>query len=165
MSKRIGAMLLVLVLIASVFASQSSERGPANKSLGLSPGASVYIAAFHRIHDTTGTHPKGSNAGYVIPNDLGYEAKIKEEFEERKIFSVVSKLSDAEFVFLIYVDGSAAEGFAISPEEYSHYREQTNLDKLREAARWRGLVGPFKIPTRGKLASRLVKQFHEAASL
>lgn len=151
--------------MTAVLAAQTSERQPAKKSLALSRGAAVYIAAFHRIHDTTGTRPTGSNAGYVFPNDLGYEGQIKEEFEKRRVFKVVNKLSDADFVFLIDIDGSAAEGFAISPEKYSQYKEKADLDALREAATWRGLVGPFKIPTRGKLTSHLVKQFHEVAML
>lgn len=162
-SKRIWATLLVVLLMGTVVAAQS-ERGPANKSLGLSRGARIYIAAFHRIHDTGGARGTVSNAGYVFRHDLGYEGQINKEFEKLKVFNVVSKLSEAEFVFLIYIDGSAAEGFAVSPAKYNEYKEQANLDGLREAATWRGLVGPLKIPTRGRLTSQLVKKFHEASS-
>jgi hypothetical protein len=41
------------------------------------------------------------------------------------------------------------------------FKEQFDLDALRDAAFGRYLVGPLKLPTLGRLTDRLVKQLRE----
>jgi hypothetical protein len=123
----------------------------------------MYIVAFRPIH-----YPiilDEANAGrqreYTI-NDLDVERKIRKRIEEWQFFKVAEKPSDADFIFLVSLDGSSIEGLAIPVEAYRrHFKERFDLDALRDAAFGRFLIGPLKLPTLSRLTDRLVKQFRE----
>jgi len=65
-------------------------------------------------------------------------------------------------VFVVYIHDSAAEGLAIAPENYNQFKDdlyKSDLVASRETAYGRYLVGPYKIPTLGKITTALVKKF------
>ena len=83
-----------------------------------------------------------------------------------RFFKVAEKLSEADFVFLVSLDESSIEGLAITLDAYrQHFKENFDLDALREAAIGRYLIGPLKLPTVTRLSDRLVKQFQEKLAL
>jgi hypothetical protein len=87
---------------------------------------------------------------------------VRRGIEEWKFFKVAEKLSDADFIFLVRLDGSSMEGLAIPFDAYQRYfKDQFDLDALRNAAFGRYLIGPLKLPTLSRLSDRLVKQFRE----
>ena len=97
-----------------------------------------------------------------INYDLDAERKVRKRIELWRYFKVADKLSDADFVFLVRLDGSSMEGLAIPFEAYSRYfKERFDLDALRDAAVGRYLIGPLKLPTLSRLSDRLVEEFRE----
>ncbi len=159
MTRRIlGGPVLALALTLTGLSPQNSESKIPGQSFSFRRGQAVYLAAFrqviHREHAAT-------DHTVNIVQELDVERRIRKEFEALQIFKVVDKPSEAEFVFLVYVDGSTAEGLALAPEKYAQYKGKFDLDALREAAWARALVGPYKIPTLGKISNQLAKKFHE----
>jgi hypothetical protein len=54
------------------------------------------------------------------------------------------------------------EALAIPFDAYErHFKEKFDLDALRDAAYGRAISGPLKLPTLGRLSSRLIKDFRE----
>jgi hypothetical protein len=97
-----------------------------------------------------------------IDYDLDAERKVRKRIEQWPYFKVAEKLADADFVFLVHLDESSMEGLAIPIEAYrQHFKENYDLDTLRDAAFGRYLIGPLKLPTVTRLSDRLVKQFRE----
>jgi hypothetical protein len=97
-----------------------------------------------------------------INYDLDAERKVRKRIEEWQYFKIAEKLNDADFIFLVHLDESSIEGLAIPIEAYRrHFKEQYDLDALRNAAFGRYLIGPLKLPTLSRLSDRLVKQFRE----
>ena len=124
----------------------------------------MYIVAFRQlplplIFDPPQTAPTQRD---YINYDLDAERKVRKRIEEWHYFRVAEKPSDADFIFLVNLDESSIEGLAIPFEAYRrHFKEQFDLDALREAAFGRYLIGPLKLPTLSRLTDRLVKQFRE----
>src|ERR1044072_1480504 len=97
-----------------------------------------------------------------INYDLDAERKIRKRIEEWHYFKVAEKVSDADFVFLVRLDGSSMEGLAIPFDAYDRYfKERFDLDALRNAAFGRYLIGPLQLPTLSRLRDRLVQPFRE----
>ena len=97
-----------------------------------------------------------------LNSDLDAERKIRKRIEEWQFFKVAEKPSDADFIFLVNLDESSIEGLAIPLDAYRrHFKEQFDLDALRDAAFGRYLIGPLKLPTLSRLSDRLVQQFRE----
>ena len=87
---------------------------------------------------------------------------MRDEIEKWKYFRVADKPSDADFVFLVSYHYSTMEGLAISFDAYDrHFKEKFDLDALRDAAYGRAISGPLKLPTLGRLSSRLVKDLRQ----
>ena len=150
--------LAFLILAAGPGHSQSNQSPPPFRA-----GQSMYIVAFRHIHFPILLEQieTGRQREY-INNDLDAERKIRKEIEEWQFFKVAEKPSEADFIFLVRIDDSSIEGLAIPYSAYRrHYKEQFDLDALRDAAFGRYLVGPLKFPTLGRLTDRLVKQFRE----
>jgi len=153
------ALAFVIMLLAA---------GPGNGQSNSSPppfraGQSMYIVAFRHIQFPIILEEveTGRQREY-INNDLDAERKIRKRIEEWQYFKVAEKLSEADFIFLVRIDDNSIEGLAIPYAAYRrHYKEQFDLDALRDAAFGRYLVGPLKLPTLGRLTDRLVKQFRE----
>ena len=126
-------------------------------------GQSMYIVAFRTLQfpiilDET---PVDRQREY-INNDLDAERKVRKRIEEWHYFKVAEKPSQADFIFLVHLDMSSIEGLAIPLEAYQrHFKDNFDLDALREAAFGRYLIGPLKLPTLSRLSDRLVKQFRE----
>jgi hypothetical protein len=156
------AFALLFILPAAQGASGQSPTPP--QPFGFRPGQSVYIVAFTRTLITVGTDAEG-NGGY--PKDffdfqLDVEKKVRDEIEKWKYFRVADKPSEADFVFLVSYHYSTMEGLAISFDTYErHFKEKFDLDALRDAAYGRGISGPLKLPTLGRLSSRLIKDFRQ----
>lgn len=157
----LAAFVAVLCLLAA--ARQTSAR-PAQSPFAFRQGQSVYIVAFTRTLITVGADSEGNGGTYrdYFDFQLDAEKKVREKFEDWKFFRVADKPSDADFVFLVNLQGSAMEGLAIPFDAYNrHFKEKFDLDALRDAAYGRYLAGPLKLPTLSRLSDRLVKQFRE----
>src|SRR6185503_3575300 len=138
-------------------ARQGGERQTQRQSLTVRRGQTAYIAAFRQFHH----EHRATEPAVKVIQELDVERRVRKEFEDLGFFKVVDKLSEAEFVFLVYVDSSTAEGLTLPPEKYRQAKEKFDLDMLREAAYGRYLVGPFRIPTLGRISDRLSKSFHK----
>ncbi|HZI20010.1 MAG TPA: hypothetical protein VEY09_15605 [Pyrinomonadaceae bacterium] len=168
-------LMLVLVAAAPWTAPTAAAQGeparapgqaPAARPFGFRTGQSIYIVAFRRTQRVVGTDP---NSMSVITGgeeytdiELDAEREIRKRIEEWRFFAVAERPSDADFVFLVNIDGAAMEGLVVPSGAYrAHFKEQFDLDALRDAAHGRYLAGPLKLPTLGRLSERLVKQFRE----
>jgi len=126
-------------------------------------GQSMYIVAFRTFQfailcDQPPVDGQRDNINY----DLDAERKVRKRIEEWRYFKVAEKVSDADFIFLVRLDGSSMEALAIPIEAYQRYfKDRFDLDALRNAAFGRYIVGPLKLPTLSRLSDRLVKQFRE----
>ena len=156
---RPAAALAFVFLLAAAAAAQTTPQ-----PFSFRPGQSVYIVAFTRALITVGADSEG-NGGY--PKDffdfqLDAEKKVRDEIEKWKFFRVADRPSEADFVFLVSYHYSTMEALAISHDTYNrHFKEKFDLDALRDAAYGRAISGPLKLPTLGRLSSRLVKDFRE----
>lgn len=149
--------LLVILLAAGTGNGQSNQSPPPFRA-----GQSVYIVAFRSqfpfIVEETQREPQRE----YVTVALDAERKIRKRIEEWRFFKVADKVSQADFIFLVNLDGSSIEGLAIPYEAYrQHFKEKFDLDALREAAFGRYMVGPLNLPTLSRLTDRLVKQFRE----
>jgi hypothetical protein len=155
------AVLAALCVLAP--ARQVTAR-PAQSSFNFRSGQSVYIVAFTRTLITVGADSDGGGGrlSEYFDYQLDAEKKVREKFEEWKFFRVADRPSDADFVFLVNMDGSAMEGLTLPLDAYNrHFKEKFDMDALRDAAYGRYISGPLKLPTLSRLSDRLVKQFRE----
>jgi hypothetical protein len=157
--------VILATLCALAQAPRASARA-AQSPFAFRSGQSVYIVAFTRSLITVGADSEG-NGGRLseyFDYQLDAEKKVREKFEEWRFFRVADRPSDADFVFLVNMDGSAMEGLALPLDAYNrHFKEKFDLDALRDAAYGRYISGPLKLPTLSRLSDRLVKQFREKA--
>ncbi len=155
----------VLALVVITLASQSSYGQTTSPAVALRSGQSMYIVAFSRVQPYTAVDPASENVtrpGYSEFN-LDAERKVRKRIEEWGFFRVADKPSEADFVFLVNLDDASIEGLAIPFEAYrQHFKENFDLDSLRDAAYARYLIGPLKLATISRLSDRLVKQFRES---
>lgn len=160
--KLLQGFVLVIALALTGFTQQNIGPTVPGQSAAFRQGQPVYIAAFRQAihHERRGTEHTA-----LVAQELDLEKRVRKEFEAIGVFKVVDKISEAEFVFLVYVDSSTAEGLVLVPEKYRQLKEKFDLDMLREAAYGRHIVGPFKLPTSGKISDRLVKKFHEGSGM
>lgn len=160
--------LYLVLLLALAFAPAANlatfgqTTAPAAPT-SLRPGQSMYIVAFRRTTLYVAADATVAPSGQEHTDyDLDAERKVRKRIEEWRYFRVADKLSEADFVFLVNLDESSMEGLAIPLEAYrQHFKENYDLDALREAAFGRYLVGPLKLPTISRLSDRLVEQFRE----
>ena len=156
---RVPALAFVIIILAAAPGYGQSNTPP----FSFHSGQSMYIVAFRHIQFPIILEDVdvGRQREY-INNDLDAERKIRKRIEEWQYFKVADKLSEADFIFLVRIDDNSIEGLAIPFAAYRrHFKEQFDLDALRDAAYGRYLVGPLKVPTLGRLTDRLVKQFRE----
>jgi hypothetical protein len=160
---RLAATAFALFFVLST-AGVASAQTPTQPPFNFRPGQSVYIVAFTRALVTVGTDSEG-NGGYqrdFFDFQLDVEKKVRDEIEKWKYFRVADKPSDADFVFLVSYHYSTMEGLAVSFDTYErHFKDKFDLDALRDAAYGRAISGPLKLPTLGRLSSRLIKDFRE----
>lgn len=157
--KSFNSLVLIMMLGLTGFAHQESERKPSGQSFSFRSGQSVYIAALRR---NVGRGHEITDLTFSFGHDLDIEKQVRKEIQAQKVFKVVDKPSEAEFVFLVHVDASMAEGLALLPETYRQYKDRPiDLGVLREAAYGRYTVGPYLTPRLGKISNHLVKKFHE----
>jgi hypothetical protein len=156
------ALALALLLLAAARPA-GAQTGP--QPFSFRPGQSIYIVAFTRtllpVTSGSGESPAVTYRDY-FDYQLDAEKKVREKIEEWRFFRVADKPSEADFVFLVSLHGSAMEGLAIPFDAYNrHFKEKFDLDALRESAHGRYLAGPLKLATLSRLSDRLVKQFRE----
>ena len=153
-------LALVIVIMAGDVVRAQSNRPPTT----FQAGQSMYIVAFRRYHFPVffeGGNPVPPPPEY-INDDLDAERKVRKRIEEWQYFKIAEKPSQADFIFLVHLDESSIEGLAVPFDAYRrHFKENFDLDALREAALGRYLIGPLKLPTLSRLTDRLVKQFRE----
>ena len=160
-----AALALSMVAAAGSQHASGQTAGSASPRPAFRQGQSMYIVAFRRsllpVTDSEG-NSTGSYRDY-FDLELDVERKVRKKIEEWRFFRVVDKPSEADFVFLINVDGSAMEGLTVPPEAYrAHFKEKFDIDALRDASAGRYMAGPLNIPTLGRLSERMVKQFRES---
>ena len=155
---RLSYVAFVFIILAA-----GTGYGQSKPPSSFHPGQSMYIVAFRTFQ-----YPYALEESCVacqqesINYDLDAERKIRKRIDEWRFFKVAEKPSDADFVFLVRLDGSSMEGLAIPFEAYSRYfKDKFDLDALRDAAFGRYLIGPLKLPTLSRLSDRLVQQFRE----
>jgi len=161
--KRASYLTPALAFIFIILAAGTNNGQSTPRPLTFRSGQSMYIVAFRIIHSPIVLEeaPIVRQRDY-INNDLDAERKVRKRIEEWQFFKVAEKLSEADFVFLVSLDETSIEGLAIPVQAYrQHFKEQFDLDALRDAAFGRYLIGPLKLPTLSRLTDRLVKQFRE----
>ncbi len=162
MYKRIFfSLVFVTVLASHGLHAQDSNREPKAQPFTFRQGQAVYIAGYYNIAHAV---IRSSDPGFrdnLINRHPPVEQRVRKEFEERRVYKVVEKVREADFVFLVFIDGNVAEGLALAPEKYIQYPDKLGIEALREAAYARSAVGPFKIYTLGKISDRLVEEFHK----
>lgn len=153
----------VLAFVIIILAAEPGKGQSNPPPFTFRAGQSIYIVAFRMIQFPIILDEAGPGRPHeYINNELDVERKVRKRIEEWNFFKVAEKLSQADFIFLVNLDASSIEGLAIPFEAYRrHFKEQFDLDALREAAFGRYLVGPLKLPTLSRLTDRLVKQFQE----
>jgi len=152
------ALAFLVIILAAVAANGQSTPEP----LTFRRGQSMYIVAYRSYTPYYVDETPSDRVRERIDYDLDAERKVRKRIEEWPHFKVAEKLSDADFVFLVHLDESSMEGLAIPIEAYrQHFKENYDLDTLRDAAFGRYLIGPLKLPTVTRLSDRLVKQFRE----
>jgi len=157
---RLAPALAFVIIILAAGLSYAQSKPPAST---FHSGQSMYIVAFRTFQypyflDETQIDRQRDYINY----DLDAERKIRKRIEQWTYFKVAEKLSDADFIFLVRLDGSSMEALAIPFEAYNRYfKDKFDLDSLREAAFGRYIIGPLKLPTLSRLSDRLVQQFRE----
>ena len=106
-------------------------------------------------------HPYKSASLRLFDNHLPPESRIRQDFEARGVYKLVNKASEADFVFLVLIDESAAEGLALAPQAFADHQNPLDMAALREAAHTRSIIGPLKLYNLGRVSARLVKRFHD----
>ena len=156
------ALTFVIFILAAATVYGQSKPSPSS----FRSGQSMYIVAFR-----TFSYPYVSDESCIscqrdsINYDLDAERKVRKRIEEWHYFKVAEKVNDADFIFLVRLDGSSMEGLAIPFEAYDRYfKERLDIDALRNAAVGRYLIGPLKLPTLSRLSDRLVQQFRQKVS-
>jgi hypothetical protein len=160
---RPAAAAVVFVFLLAAARSAEAQTTPP-QSFGFRQGQSVYIVAFTRTLITVGADSEGNGGTHrdYFDYQLDVEKKVREKMEEWKFFRVADKPSEADFVFLVSIHGSAMEGLALPFDAYDrHFKEKFDIDALRESAYERCIAGPLKLPTLSRLSDRLVKQLRE----
>ena len=161
MSRSYLAQVLSFVIIILAAGPGNGQSKPAPTPFH--SGQSIYLVAFRTyqfpyVLNEAPPWPPRDDINY----DLDAERKVRKRIEEWRFFKIAEKLSDADFIFLVRLDGSSMEGLAIPLEAYrQHFKEKLDLDGLRDAAFGRYLIGPLKLPTLTRLSDRLVKEFRE----
>ena len=154
--------MLTLMLGASSVLAENAISAPKPTDFAFHRNQSVYIVAFHY----EASHSKSGFDRTGVGDYLAAERLVRMEFEKFGIFKPVDKPSEADYVFVVYVHDRAAEGLAVAPEKYGQTKTDLfkgDLDPLRDAAYARCVVGPFKLPTLGRISAQLVKKFHDEA--
>ena len=159
--KQASSLLPVLVFLV-IFLAAGRINAQSNPPVStFRPGQSMYIVAFHTYFPVWDESQVDRQREF-INLDLDAERKIRKRIEEWAFFKVAEKISDADFVFLVRLDDSSIEGLTIPVEAYrQHFKENFDVDALRDAAFGRFLFGPLKRPTLSRLSDRLIKQFRE----
>jgi hypothetical protein len=155
------SVVFVAVMASHGLQAQDGNRETAVRPFTFRQGQAVYIVAYHTIEHFTayGRYPVPPTN--VVDAHLPAEQRVRKEFEQRRVYKVVEKASEADFIFLVVIHDSAAEGLALPPEKYAQYPSKIGIEAMREAAYARSAVGPFKIHTLGKISDRLVEEFHK----
>jgi hypothetical protein len=166
MKRRLYSNLARVLAVAVIaLASQHSYGQTTSPAFALRSGQSMYIVAFSRVQPLTSLNEVNESItrpGYSEYN-LDAERKVRKRIEEWGYFRVADKPSEADFVFLVNLDDASIEGLAIPFEAYrQHFKENFDLDSLRDAAYARYVIGPLKLSTISRLSDRLVKQFRES---
>lgn len=144
--------------------AQAGAQGPGREPFAFRQGQSVFVTAFHTIEHSA-RHSNTIGVNTLIDNHLPAEFRIRKDFEKRRVYRLVNKASEADFVFLVLLDDGAAEGLALAPRVFADAQPSLNMAALREAAYARSTIGPLKIHNLGRLSDHLVKRFHEQEGL
>ncbi len=154
---------VVFVVVSASFGihAQSNDQKLAAAAFTFRSGQSVYIAGYYNIAHAVVSSSDPAFRSNLINRHQPVEQRVRKEFEERRVYKVVEKVSDADFVFLVFIDGNVADGLALAPKKYLQYPNKIGIEVLRETAYARSAVGPFKIHTLGKISDRLVEAFHK----
>ena len=156
-----GACLCVMAV--TTISSAQTDRGVAGvQPFTFRAGQRVYIAAYQTLDHVTSRHLSAYPPGKIVDRHLPAELRIRQDFEKARRYTLVNKVSEADFVFLVLIHESAAEGVAVPPRVFTRYQSNIDIDALREDGYARAIVGPLKVHTLSRLSQRLVRAFHDA---
>ena len=157
----VAALLGMAVISSGVAGAPSGEALRSVERFEFRRGQSVYVTAFHTIEHSAARRSNASGPTSLIDNHLPAEFRIRKDFEKRGVYRLVDKASEADFVFLVLIDDSAAEGLALAPRAFADHQSPLDMAVLREAAYARLIIGPLKIHNLGRISDRLVNRFHD----
>ena len=122
---------------------------PGRRARDFQPGQTIYVVAY-RLNG---------------PVNLPVESRLGQAFEQQKFFKLTRKLSEADFIFLVYCayEGGYMDnltGFALTPEQYA--RLKGNLDALREEALWQDRMRrSWTSADEERVVDKLAQKFHD----
>lgn len=161
MRSRLMSVVAIAAIVSSPSPSAQRREEAAGSRFAFQPGQRVYVTAFRTIEPSSARHAAALPSDVVMDNHLPAELRMRQEFDKRRVYTLVDKASAADFVFVVVIDGGAAEGLTVAPDLFARYRTPLNVEALREAAFTRSTIGPLTIHTLGRLSDRLVGQFHQ----
>src|SRR4051812_41478102 len=147
MSRKLFSYFACILAAFFMLAADSIAKGQTtSNTFSFRPGQAMYIVAFRRTIPSITVDEAVAAAGREYTNyDLDGERKVRKRIEEWHYFRVSEKLSEADFVFLVNLDESSIEGLAVPLDAYrQHFKENFDMDALRDAAYGRYLIGPLK---------------------
>ena len=156
-----GACLCVMA-VTTISSAQTDREVTAVQPFTFRAGQRVYIAAYQAFDHVAPRQLSAYPPGKIIDRHLPAEFRIGQDFGKEHRYAIVNKVSEADFVFLVLIHESAAEGLALPPSVFTRYQSNIDIDALREAAYARAIVGPLKVHTLGRMSERLVRAFHDA---
>jgi hypothetical protein len=163
MKKKLFSYLAPFLSATFLLAAVQGQAQTTSAPFTYRPGQTMYIVAYRRLTQAIATDTTIASLGNEYTDlDLDAERKVRKRIEEWNYFRVAEKPSQADFVFLINLDEGSIEGLVIPLDAYrTHFKENYDLDALRDAAYGRYVVGPLKLATVSRLSDRLVEQFRE----
>src|SRR3712207_7659471 len=137
--------LSLTAALATLCVLAPARQVAAQSAFNFRSGQSVYIVAFTRSLINVGADSEG-NGGRLseyFDYQLDAEKKVREKFEDWRVFRIADRPSDADFVFLVHMDGSAVAGVALPLDAYNrHFKEKFDIHALRDAAYGPHISGP-----------------------
>lgn len=116
MTIRLITAMFSMLLMLGVPAATAGDGQSADRTFNFHKGQTVYISAFSRSRIGYDPDYPNTSVAYICNNEIGHEGKLREEFQKLQYFRIAERVSDAEYVFLVYVEFNAAEGFSLSVE-------------------------------------------------
>lgn len=141
--------------------AQTAQQQGSSHPFTFRQGQAVFITAYHTIEHFVSHGLAPARPTNVMDNHLPAELRVRKDFAKRRVYKLVNRAADADFVFLVVLHDDAAEGVALPSDVYNRFRSNLDMEALREAAYARSTIGPLKVHNLARISDRLVQEFHE----